>query len=177
MFSIPNAFSLPPHFNDKDSWDSAFEFGETLDEGARKPAAVRNVRLPYDVLPRFYSLRLQVRLHKDDTPRFCFNGSVVIKIYCTSSTDSIFVHAFHNLNVSLDLIKVETLLDDDSEGSNVQIKKITYDNDLQWYHILLQSKLEAGQFYRVTFGQFWSPLQTELKGWYLSSYDEGNVKK
>ncbi|KAG5453777.1 Aminopeptidase Ey [Clonorchis sinensis] len=162
---------------ESDSWDSAFEFGESLDESARKPAAVRNVRLPFDVLPRFYNLRLQVRLHKDDTPRFCFNGSVVIKIYCTSSTDSIFVHAFHNLNVSLDLIKVETLLDDDSEGSNVQIKKITYDNDLQWYHILLQSKLEAGQFYRVTFGQFWSPLQTELKGWYLSSYDEGNVKK
>ncbi|KAF8561569.1 hypothetical protein P879_02440 [Paragonimus westermani] len=72
------------------------------DETKKRPA--RNVRIPQHVLPKWYDVRLQVHLHSGHPKHFFYNGSVNIKVYCQESTDVIFVHAYMQLNVSLDKI-------------------------------------------------------------------------
>ncbi|KAA3681021.1 uncharacterized protein DEA37_0014786 [Paragonimus westermani] len=72
------------------------------DETKKRPA--RNVRIPQRILPKWYGVRLQVHLHSGHPKHFFYNGSVNIKVYCQESTDVIFVHAYMQLNVSLDKI-------------------------------------------------------------------------
>ncbi|THD26434.1 Glutamyl aminopeptidase [Fasciola hepatica] len=137
----------------------------------------KNVRLPYTVFPRFYNLRLQVHLNSGDPTDFFFNGSSVVKVQCMNSTNELFVHAYSTLNVSVQNIGITRLAPNGSESENISIRNISYNDDLQWYHILLDEKLEENAFYIIRFGAFRAPLTNELKGWYLSSYYEKGVKK
>lgn len=153
---------------------------DTLDqllEEAIKRRTTKSVRLPFTLLPRFYNLRLQVHLHEGDPVDFYFNGSVIVKAFCHQSTSVFFVHSHSTLNVSLTQIQVQRLSEVDAPVEIVNIKNISYDDDLQWYEFQLTEELKAGHLYRITFGQFRSPLRRELKGWYLSSYMENSTEK
>ncbi|CAH8834826.1 unnamed protein product [Trichobilharzia szidati] len=77
----------------------------TTNEAVNKSS--KNIRLPQTVFPHFYDLRLQVHIHgNSDTQDFYINGSVTIKIQCLAATADLFVHAYPNLNVSMDQIRV-----------------------------------------------------------------------
>ncbi|CAH8821349.1 unnamed protein product [Trichobilharzia szidati] len=78
--------------------------GVTTNEAVNKSS--KNIRLPQTVFPHFYDLRLQVHIHGNaDTQDFYFNGSVTIKIQCLAATADLFIHAYPNLNVSMDQIR------------------------------------------------------------------------
>ncbi|CAH8440214.1 unnamed protein product [Dicrocoelium dendriticum] len=179
MLAIGLAIFYGVSFHCQDSTTSE-NVTDTLDqllEEAIKKRTTKSVRLPLTLLPKFYDLRLQVHLHEGDPVDFYFNGSVLVKAFCRQSTHVFFVHSHSTLNVSLNQIQVQKLSDSDTLAEIVKIKNVSYDDDLQWYEFLLTEELKAGHFYQITFGQFWSPLRRELKGWYLSSYTEDRVEK
>ncbi|CAH8473491.1 unnamed protein product [Schistosoma margrebowiei] len=139
--------------------------------------SMKDVRLPYTVIPSFYDLKLQVHLHQGKPETFFFNGSVTIKIYCSISTKQFFVHAHSRLNISLDKISISILSDDGNPNGNIDLKNISYEEDLEWYRIELVHSLQPFTYYELTFGQFRSALNDELKGWYLSKYIENGTYK
>ncbi|KAF7262094.1 hypothetical protein EG68_00668 [Paragonimus skrjabini miyazakii] len=148
------------------------------DDTRKRPT--RSVRIPHHVLPKWYDVRLQVHLHSGHPKHFFYNGSVSVKIYCQESTDVILVHAYMQLNVSLDKITVHLWTDDEqkpAEDTSLKIENISYDEEMQWFRIKLEEKLQIGKYYRLNFEQFRSHLRPDLKGWYLSSYEEGGHKK
>ncbi|KAL7063805.1 hypothetical protein AAHC03_05522 [Spirometra sp. Aus1] len=133
---------------------------------------VKDVRLPFTVVPLFYSLKLQANIYDIPAANFTFNGSVVIEILCYSQTDHFFVHAHGDLNVNTSHVKVYKK----GETAN-RISSLTFDKSRQWFVIKLDEPLVEGQKYFVDFPQFRGPLTTNLKGWYLSSYMENGVEK
>ncbi|VDP87806.1 unnamed protein product [Echinostoma caproni] len=137
----------------------------------------KNVRLPYTVLPRFYNLRLQVHLNTGDPSDFFFNGSAKIRIQCMNATRELFIHAYSTLNVSVKQIALTQLFSNESESNPLGIRNISYNEDLQWYQIVLDEELQTDAYYILRFDAFRSALTKELKGWYLSSYFENGVKK
>ncbi|CAI2724063.1 unnamed protein product [Schistosoma spindalis] len=139
--------------------------------------SMKDVRLPYTVIPSFYDLKLQVHLHQGKPETFFFNGSVTIKIYCLVSIKQFFVHAHSRLNISLDKISISVLNDDGNSYGNIDLKNISYEEDLEWYRIELVDLLQPFTYYELTFGQFRSALNDELKGWYLSKYIENGTYK
>ncbi|RTG88701.1 uncharacterized protein DC041_0004926 [Schistosoma bovis] len=139
--------------------------------------SMKDVRLPYTIIPSFYDLKLQVHLHQGKPETFFFNGSVTIKIYCSISTKHFFVHAHSRLNISLDKISITILSDDGNTHGNIDLKNISYEEDLEWYRIELVHSLQPFTYYELTFGQFRSALNDELKGWYLSKYIENGTYK
>lgn len=68
---------------------------------------VKDVRLPYTVIPLHYNLRLQANIYGDNPDAFNFNGSVEIRLQCLEATDVFFVHAHRILNVDVSSIKVQ----------------------------------------------------------------------
>lgn len=133
---------------------------------------VKDVRLPFNVVPRFYSLKLQANIYDTPPVNFTFNGSVVIEIFCTSQTDQFYVHAHGDLNVSIGQVQVY------KKGETVnRISSLSFDKSRQWFIIKLKEPLVEGQTYFVDFPEFRGPLTTNLKGWYLSSYMENGVEK
>ncbi|CAH8577672.1 unnamed protein product [Heterobilharzia americana] len=66
----------------------------------------KNVRLSSTVFPYSYDLLLQVHIHLNESKDFFFNGTVTINVISTVSTKEFFVHAYHNLNISLDQVRV-----------------------------------------------------------------------
>ncbi|KAH8851642.1 Aminopeptidase N [Schistosoma japonicum] len=139
--------------------------------------SMKDVRLPYTVIPRFYDLKLQVHLHEGNPETFFFNGSVIIKIYCSISTKEFFVHAHNRLNISLDEISISILNENDDSFDDIELKNISYEEDLEWYRIELVHSLQPYTYYELRFGQFRSTLNDELKGWYLSKYMENGTYK
>ncbi|CAH8834823.1 unnamed protein product [Trichobilharzia szidati] len=138
---------------------------------------MKDVRLPYTVLPRFYDLKLQVHLHEEKTADFFFNGSVSIQVYCSISTQEFFVHAHESLTISLNEISMFALNKDNETVEEIALKNISYERDFEWYRIELVHSLQPYTFYQLQFRQFRSPLIEQLKGWYLSKYLENGTYK
>ncbi|CAH8834822.1 unnamed protein product [Trichobilharzia szidati] len=148
----------------------------TTNEAVNKSS--KNIRLPQTVFPHFYDLRLQVHIHENaDTKDFYFNGSVTIKIQCLAATADLFIHAYPNLNVSTDQIKIFPDDKEDVKKSEIPIQTISYDKDAEWYHIQLKEALQPNASYKLIFGQFNSSLNYEPVGFYLSRYAENGTYK
>nr|CAH8833073.1 unnamed protein product [Trichobilharzia regenti] len=150
--------------------------GVTTNEAVNKSS--KNIRLPQTVFPRFYDLQLQVHIHGNaDTKDSYFNGSVTIEIQCLAATAELFIHAYPNLNVSRDQIKIFSDDKEDSKKTEIPIQTISYDKDAEWYHIQLKDALQPNASYKLIFGQFNSSLNYEPVGFYLSRYAENGTYK
>ncbi|CAH8442195.1 unnamed protein product [Schistosoma turkestanicum] len=137
----------------------------------------KDFRLPHTLFPYFYDLRIQVHLHDNQTKEFFFNGSVSIKLNCQVSTTEFFVHAYNNLNVSLDQIHMFSLDDQDQKNSPVEIENITYHKDAECYQIRLLTPLQPYTHYILTFEQFRSDIKFGSAGLFLSQYVENGTNK
>ncbi|CAH8834824.1 unnamed protein product [Trichobilharzia szidati] len=150
--------------------------GVTTNEAVNRSS--KNIRLPQTVFPHFYDLRLQVHIHGNaDTQDFYFNGSVTTKIQCLAATAELFIHAYPNLNVSMDQIRIYSDNKEDVRKSEIPIQRISYDKDAEWYHIQLKDALQPNASYKLIFGQFNSSLTYEPVGFYLSRYAENGTYK
>ncbi|KAL5965529.1 Aminopeptidase Ey [Taenia solium] len=133
---------------------------------------VKDVRLPYTVIPLHYDLRLQANIYGSNASLFNFNGSVRVRLQCLEATDFFFVHAYNEMTVKREAIWLHREGSDENLLSNV-----SYDRARQWYRLNASKKLEPGRIYLLYFEDFGAPLTINLRGWYLSSYVENNVTK
>ncbi|KAH9282431.1 Aminopeptidase N [Echinococcus granulosus] len=133
---------------------------------------VKDVRLPYTVIPLYYDLRLQANIYGSNASLFNFNGSVRVRLQCREATDFFFVHAYNEMTVNRKAIWLHR---EDSEVN--LLANVSYDRARQWYRLSTSEKLEPEKIYLLYFGDFGAPLTINLRGWYLSSYVENNVTK
>lgn len=77
---------------------------------------VIDVRLPKDLVPWKYHLKLRPHLYSDKPSEFYFNGSVEILLNVTKATDVITLH-YRNLNISSEKITVTK-----EEGGDVKVQ-------------------------------------------------------
>ncbi|KAM3184293.1 hypothetical protein ACTXT7_008642 [Hymenolepis weldensis] len=135
-------------------------------------ARVKDVRLPYTVIPLYYDLRLQANIDGADVKKFNFTGSVRVRLLCHEATDFFFVHAHNELNVNQSLIRLVS-----ENGRDNLIKQMDYDKARQWFKITTTETLQPTKIYYLSFSEFGAPLTISLRGWYLSTYEEKNVTK
>lgn len=67
---------------------------------------VKDVRLPYTVIPLYYDLRLQANIYSSNASNFNFNGSVRVRLQCREDTDVFFVHAHKGVTVNQKTVRV-----------------------------------------------------------------------
>ncbi|VDO07993.1 unnamed protein product [Rodentolepis nana] len=133
---------------------------------------VKDVRLPYTVIPLHYDLRLQAFIDGVDVKNFKFTGSVRVRLLCREATDVFFVHAHNDLNVNQSLIRLVS-----ENGMEDLIKQKEYDKARQWFKITTTERLQPTKIYYLSFDEFGAPLTISLRGWYLSTYEENKVTK
>ena len=122
------------------------------------------IRLPRDLIPSGYDLRLKV-----DLTRFLFYGSVEIEIKCAEPTQYVIVNV-NDLNISQSLVSVKEAL----SGSAVDIARQIPVPINQFYVIELGEYLRRDVIYRVKFGNFTGRLKDDLRGLYRSHYKRGD---
>ncbi|VDD79974.1 unnamed protein product [Mesocestoides corti] len=125
---------------------------------------VKDVRLPFTVIPLFYDLRLQANIYGSNASKFDFNGSVSMLLQCHEATDFFYVHAHNDMVVKLDAVRLYR----ENSTENL-LENISYDRARQWYKLKLFKMLEANKLYRLNFGAFRGPLTINLRGWYLAT--------
>ncbi|KAK7461238.1 hypothetical protein BaRGS_00038713, partial [Batillaria attramentaria] len=129
---------------------------------------VVNYRLPNNVIPSHYTVRLQPHIYGNDSSQFFFEGNCTIIVKCKNPTDVITVH--------VDRLKI-----DPSDISVMQenaaknlMTSTSYEEVPHFYHLHLSEKLEAEKTYIIEFRNFNGTLTTDGTGFYLSYYRDGD---
>ncbi|XP_013391589.1 aminopeptidase N [Lingula anatina] len=137
--------------------------GAVTAKNSGPPQPWDTIRLPRNIIPYHYTLRLRV-----DLDTFIFNGSVEINTKIKNSTNFIILHS-NLLNISSRAVHVTTR---DRNGVKTHI------NILQHFHadennllvLQVEKALLAGQECTIYFGEFTGPLSDDLRGLYRSLY-------
>ncbi|XP_070178504.1 uncharacterized protein [Littorina saxatilis] len=126
-------------------------------------------RLPTNVIPNHYTLRLQPHIYGSDPSAFYFEGSVTIDVTCKQTTDVITLHV-DRLAIEEKDVSVEVA----SSRVSVNIRNISYEKEPHFYHIHLSDELLANTDYKIMFKNFRGNLSTDGEGLYISSYKDGD---
>lgn len=122
-------------------------------------------RLPDTFTPKIYdlSIRVDIGLHS-------FNGSVTIDARVNRATVSIDMHK-QNLTIT-EKEKVQVHRNGILEAESVMIQ---YNENTEIMKIILNQTLSANTDYNITI-KFNGRIEYDMKGLYMSSYYDGNVK-
>ncbi|CAL1542580.1 unnamed protein product [Lymnaea stagnalis] len=119
-----------------------------------------SIRLPRSVIPLLYEMRLKV-----DLSNFFYEGSVNITLRVNTSTRFVIFH--RNLS---DVDNSSILLTSPHAPSPRIVRQFQVPE--KNFHVLeVDRELEASSTYILTIGHYSGPLQTTLRGLYLSSYE------
>jgi aminopeptidase N len=140
--------------------------GIDLGETIPVPIPYAGVRLPEDVSPLHYDLKIRpiVNLPLDDPEQFTAPGEVTIKLLCLTPTSSITFHA-SDIDINHDSVTVKY------SATPIYLRVVGHSNDsaVATYTIDLESPLEAGIEYEL-YIPFVSKVGDRLAGLYRSSY-------
>lgn len=125
-------------------------------------------RLPGQVIPTHYKLKLKPDIYGADPSTFRFEGSVTIEVLCKVDTDWIYLHADR-----LDIDNADVSVKDKATGENI-VAHPMYNKELHFFYMHLMKKLVEGQTYIIEFKKFSGPLTMDGQGLYYSSYREGD---
>ena len=125
-----------------------------------------NIRLPRDLIPSGYDLRLKV-----DLTRFIFYGSVDIRVTCTEPTWYVIVN-INDLNITESVVSVRESI----SGRAVDIRRQVAVPINQFYVLELADQLRTDVSYRIRFGNFSGHLKDDLRGLYRSHYKTSDGK-
>lgn len=128
-----------------------------IPDGAPTKNMSKAIRLPTNVWPLNYDIKLQTYLRPD---QLSFNGSVSITVACRKSTKKIQLNA-NELEIKEQQVKV---LDGNKA---LRIKKFTYENEV--ITLDLDDNLRENQNYSINI-IFRGKLTSGLSGFYRSSY-------
>lgn len=121
--------------------------------------------------PQQYDLDITPYLYGNDESKFYFRGKVGIRVECRKETNTVTLHS-NKLQIKGN--EITFIPEDHTEGDFVF--ELTEDQDRQFLHLKLDKELVKGHFYLITI-EFTGKLATDLKGFYLSSYMEGDQRR
>lgn len=134
------------------------------------PPTLSDIRLPRNRFsPVHYRLKIKPDFYDyNDTSSYRFNGTVDVQFRCLENTTSIVLHA--------NQLVIDSYLLMGSNGSQLTVKKLEENKDMEWLTFILDEALVAGRDYvlRVIFS---GPLKDDMEGIYWSSYQENNITK
>ncbi|XP_063229949.1 uncharacterized protein LOC134535043 [Bacillus rossius redtenbacheri] len=125
-------------------------------------------RLPSDLLPLHYDLRLRPNLAGD----FQFHGSVAVALRVLAATPNVTLHA-EDLEVEGDSVSVTTS-GAEGQGEEVEVTTRSRDEDRSFYTVTLDSPLKVGGEYTLRMN-YTGHHRDSMRGFYRSSYlDQDN---
>jgi hypothetical protein len=128
-----------------------------------RPNMLNVSRLPHDVKPLHYNLKLRI-----DVNNFAFSGYCEIRVQCFRSTKFIFLHSEALLKhdeapVVLDMFQ-----------NQLSIVSIHVNDMFSYLIIELADLLAVDNIYTIIFKSYQAPILNDLKGLYSSSYKLSN---
>ncbi|KAB7497105.1 Aminopeptidase 1, partial [Armadillidium nasatum] len=126
---------------------------------------VKNVRLPKNIKPLYYYVRLRPYIHGN----FTFDGHVEMTFEALEDTTNVTLH------IKDIITKNETIKIVLNETSEVKIKSHQYDHERQFYIAQLEESLKKDKIYIISM-DFVGYLNTQLSGFYRSSFKDKNGK-
>ncbi|XP_012939882.1 aminopeptidase N [Aplysia californica] len=127
---------------------------------------VRDVRLPDNVYPEHYDVRLQPYMYVADPKKFTFKGSVKIYLRCDKTSDNVTLH----INVlTVDKANIQFQGDPVTSKDDPSVVGTNYDRERQFIILKLDRNMQAGKKYVLEM-TFTSPLKDDLSGLYYSTY-------
>ncbi|XP_052131192.1 aminopeptidase N-like [Frankliniella occidentalis] len=130
-------------------------------------------RLPTSVVPTRYTVTMSPNLDKG-----IFYGSTDIYLNVNSATSRIALHGTPDLTMKeVQILKWDRKLKEFSKNGNATLKRLSSLEELQRIIVDLTTELEVGEHYLLRFPVFAAYLRDDLKGFYLSTYEDsyGNV--
>jgi len=148
---------------------------QSSEEGDRLPVSVEleehqkvtDVRLPRHLVPKKYTLSLVPFIIPDN---FTIKGYVEVEMEAVSKADNITLHVA-DMTIDNDAVIVM-----EEGGSSIGIKSHKYDNDREFYILMLEKDLKPGLKYTVKI-HFVAHLKDNLKGFYRSQYKDQTTGK
>lgn len=124
------------------------------------------LRLPTTVKPKKYYLSIVPYIFEGN---FTFDGEVSIELDVVNTTKEVTFNG-----VELDLQEVKLFAKD--EGTEITILRRIEEPALNFYTLMLDTRLEAGKTYILNIS-YTGLLNDNLHGFYRSSYEENKVKR
>lgn len=151
-----------------------------LSSSAPSPAVIEdeelNYRLNTDIEPINYII--DVTPYFDDKTSgkqaFTFDGIVIITLKSNESNVTRIV--LHKQDMDIKWQTLTKVPENDSNVENIPLTSDNYDNITKKYTIELSNALIKDEIYMLKF-EYTGKLQTDMLGFYRSSYKEGNETK
>ncbi|XP_029650204.1 thyrotropin-releasing hormone-degrading ectoenzyme-like isoform X2 [Octopus sinensis] len=151
----------------KDSWskynlEKGVEGIKELSYKKKKTLSAK-MRLPKDLIPLSYDIKVQPEIYGGDPTKFYFHGTVQMHIISLKPVRTI---TFHADNLEISNLTVYT---NNEISSRVPILSTSIDKEKQMFNILLGTEIAANTSVTVKLN-FRGNLKKQLSGLYLSSY-------
>ncbi|XP_076438167.1 uncharacterized protein LOC143277263 isoform X2 [Babylonia areolata] len=127
-------------------------------------------RLPTDLTPYHYDVRLQPHIYGEDPKEFFFEGNVTVFFTCTFDTMVITLHQ-DRLTIDQSSVRVASV---SSPDQDLPVAGITEEEQFHFYRVHMGQTLRAGQSYSLSILNFHGDMRTSGEGLYLSSYKDDN---
>uniref|UniRef100_A0A336KRZ8 Aminopeptidase N n=2 Tax=Culicoides sonorensis TaxID=179676 RepID=A0A336KRZ8_CULSO len=129
-----------------------------------------NMRLPLNVIPKSYDIKLIPFLVEDN---FTFLGEVTIEIDVVEECNNITLHSMDLIINEVNLYEVDDV--NSTKKQSIQLKNKRFDIPNQFYIMETESELPKGT-YQLRF-KYQGELNDDLQGFYRSSYMVGEEKR
>jgi hypothetical protein len=126
-------------------------------------------RLPKHLSPYYYDLYVSTNLN-DEIKMNNYNGTVKIYFECINLTNKIIFHA-RSLKILNETIEVLEL-----NGKKLEISKVAYEINTEFFIIELNNSLQINKNYSV-FLNYYGNLKQDMAGFFRSSYIDSNGEK
>ena len=146
-----------------------------MSSGATRSSTATDVRLPSDVLPTHYDIKLTPDIYGPDPTLFRFEGRVNIHLNCTIGTDVIVLHA-KQLDVDNSSSGIVLSPLSMSDGPAPAVRDYEWDSDREFLKVRLGGMLRSSRQYLLQIS-YSGALGDDMNGFYRSSYADGNVTK
>ncbi|KAL7640964.1 UNVERIFIED_CONTAM: hypothetical protein RMT77_008101 [Armadillidium vulgare] len=133
---------------------------------SKEKQRIKNVRLPKNIKPLLYYVRLRPYIYGN----FTFDGHVQMTFEALQDTMNVTLHIYDIItkNETIKIVLKES-------SKEVKIKSHKYDHERQFYIAQLGESLKKDKIYVISM-DFVGYLNTQLRGFYRSSYKDKNGK-
>ncbi|CAM9811780.1 unnamed protein product [Lampetra fluviatilis] len=139
-----------------------------------RPDPWKNIRLPKDLVPISYKVKLWPKLEPDPvTKLYTFSGDSTVEFQCLVPTSVVVIHS-NKLNYTAKGDRLALLKD--SSGNDLEVTSSWLEPKNQYLVLELKAPLQKDATYTMA-TEFVGELADDLAGFYRSEYTEGGVRK